>query len=243
MGKNDNEFEVEIDLKQIFYTVLDKLPLIILVSIICALAAFLGSKYLITPEYSSKSSVYIVNKANSDSVTTYQDTLSASNLANDFEEMIKTRIVLEEVVNSLGLNSSISDLSSRVSVNTADSARILYVSVRDKDPYDAKRTVDEIVKIAQEKSSDMMDINEIKLWDVGNINTRPVSPNVLKNVILAAAIAFVLALAVVLLRYFMDDTIKRPEDVEKVLDLSVLGVIPFENDTKKKKKKSKRKSS
>ena len=183
MGKNDNEFEVEIDLKQIFYTVLDKLPLIILVSIICALAAFLGSKYLITPEYSSKSSVYIVNKANSDSVTTYQDTLSASNLANDFEEMIKTRIVLEEVVNSLGLNSSISDLSSRVSVNTADSTRILYVSVRDKDPYDAKRTVDEIVKIAQEKSSDMMDINEIKLWDVGNINTRPVSPNILKNVI------------------------------------------------------------
>lgn len=242
MGKNDNEFEIEIDLKQIFYTVLDKLPVIILVSVICALAAFLGSKYLISPEYSSRSTVYIVNKANSDSATTYQDTLSASNLASDFEEMIKTRIVLEEVINSLGLDCSVSNLSSRVSVNTAGSARILYVSVNDKDPYDAKRTVDEIVKVAQEKSADMMDINEIKLWDVGNINSKPISPNVLKNVILAFAAAFILALGVVLFRYFLDDTFKKPEDVERVLGLSVLGVIPYDNDAKKKKK-SKRKSS
>lgn len=53
----------------------------------------------------------------------------------------------------------------------------------------------------------------------------PVSPNILQNVLLAAAAGLVLAVGVVLLLEYLDDTIKNVEDVERVMQLSAIGSI------------------
>lgn len=53
----------------------------------------------------------------------------------------------------------------------------------------------------------------------------PISPNILQNVLLAAAAGLVLAVGVVLLLEYLDDTIKSNEDVRRELNLSVLGNI------------------
>lgn len=237
------DYEIEINVKQIMYVILDKLAIIILFGIVCALAAFLYSKFYVTPQYSSKASIYISNKEDSTSVTTYSDTLSASNLAGDFEEMITTRKVLDEVVTDLNLDISVYGLASRVSVKSAESSsRILYITVKDSDPYEAKKIVDKIVEIAQKRSSDMMDIDNIMVWDDGSISTNPVSPNVRRNVMLAFLAAIVVATAIVLIRFATDDTFKHAEDVESKLGISVLGAIPFEADkTKKRSGKVRRK--
>ncbi len=236
------DYEIEIDIKQIFYVISDKIAIILLTGIIVALAAFLYTKFYVTPEYKSTASVYVINRVDSDSATTYQDTLSASNLANDFEEMIKTRKVMEEVIAELQIDTSVGSLSSRVSVSSPSGSRIIYITVLDEDPYEAKKIVDEIVTVAQKRSADMMQIESVKKWDEGSINTSPVSPNVKKNVLMAFLGSIVFAIVVVLMRYALDDTLKKPEDIEKKLGLSVLGAIPYEDKEKNgRKKKSHRK--
>ena len=234
--RNERDYEIEIDLKQIGYVILDKIEVVILIGIICASLTFLYSKFIVTPEYSSRATVYIENRVDSNSITTYQDTLSAANLAGDFEEMIKTRTVLEEVINSLSLDYSTAQLSSKVGISTADSSRVIYVAVTDTDPYEAKRILDELVTVAQNKSADMLNVDSIKIWDFGSINTNPISPNITKNVIIVFAAAVFVSIASILIKYALDDTFKRPEDVEKKLGLSVLGAIPYESGKKKKSK-------
>ena len=236
------DYEIEIDVKQIMYVILDKLAIIILFGIVCALVAFLYSKFYVTPQYTSKASIYIVNRADSASTTTYSDTLSASNLAGDFEEMITTRKVLDEVIAGLGLDCSVYNLASRVNVKpAASSSRILYITVTDTDPYEAKRIADGIVEVAQKRSGDMMDVENVNKWDEGSLSTHPISPNVRRNVMMAFLAAVVAAIAVVLIRYALDDTFKRTEDVERKLGISVLGAIPYESGKRKKAGKIKRK--
>ena len=61
------------------------------------------------------------------------------------------------------------------------------------------------------------------------------------NFIIGGVIGVFLMIAIVLVRFLMDDTVKTPEDVEKYLQLSTLAVIPLnegEPDGKKKKKKA-----
>lgn len=235
--RSERDYEAEIDLKQIMYVIMDKAKIIVLVGIIAALAMFLYSKFFIVPQYSSRATVYIVNKVNSDGTTTYQDTLSAGYLATDFEQMIKTRKVLEEVIANLGLKCSVGSLGSKVSVDVADSSRILYVTVTDSDPYEAKRIVKEMVSVARQNSSDMMDVGDVRIWDSGSVSNSPISPNIKKNVFLAFAASVFGAIAIILVRYALDDTFKRPEDVEKKLGLSVLGSIPYEVNKKKSRLK------
>ena len=57
----------------------------------------------------------------------------------------------------------------------------------------------------------------------------------------SSKIGFVLAAAIVVIRYLMDDTLHSPEDVEKYLELSVLGTLPLIEGEKVGRKSGKRK--
>ncbi len=55
--------------------------------------------------------------------------------------------------------------------------------------------------------------------------TEPISPNVLRNTLLAAVVGVFLAAGAILAREFLDDRLKSPDDIIRSLGLPVLGVI------------------
>ncbi len=85
-----------------------------------------------------------------------------------------------------------------------------------------------------------MDIEEVNVVEEGNVPQGKVSPNVLLNTLIGGILGGIVATLVVLIIYFLDDTIKTPDDVEKYLGLSVLGSIPLqEGETVARGKKKK----
>ena len=234
--------EIEIDLWEICLVLIHHLALIISVGIMVALGAFLFTQLLVTPTYESTTKIYILNKQENASVT-YSDIQLGTQLTKDYAELIQSRFVLEEVVQGMGLDLTYEQMKEKVSVTTPTDTRILAITVKDSDPVMAMKMANAIREAAAVHIMNVMDIQAVNVAETANMPMKKSSPSVLKNTFIGGLLGVFLIIAVVLVRYLMDDTVKTPEDVEKYLQLSTLAVIPLnegEADGKKKKKKVKR---
>ena len=234
--------EIEIDLWEICLVLIHNLALIISVGIMVALGAFLFTQLLVTPTYESTTKIYILNKQENASVT-YSDIQLGTQLTKDYAELIQSRFILEEVVQGMGLDLTYEQMKEKVSVTTPTDTRILAITVKDSDPVMAMKMANAIREAAAVHIMNVMDIQAVNVAETANMPMKKSSPSVLKNTFIGGLLGVFLIIAVVLVRYLMDDTVKTPEDVEKYLQLSTLAVIPLnegESEGKKKKKKVKR---
>lgn len=230
--------EMEIDLWEICLLLLHNLPLILSAGVLLALCLFLGTKLLIAPTYESTTRIYILNKQESSNIT-YSDLQLGTQLTADYAELIQSRFVLEEVIQVLGLDSDYAELSKRVSVTTPEDTRILSIAVTDTDPVRAMDTANAIREVAAVHITNVMDIEAVNVVETANMPMTKAGPATLRNTMIGAILGAFAVIAVIIVRFLMDDTIKTSEDVEKYLQLSVLAVIPLnegETDTKKKRK-------
>lgn len=231
--------EIEIDLKEIIQVLWRKAYVIFLSGIILALAVIIGTKLFVTPQYQSSTRLYVLARQNSETVTN-SDLQTSMLLTQDYAELIQSRTVTETVIAQLGLELKHEQLINKISVSTPDNTRILTITVRDSDPYLAKELADSIRDVASEHIQKVMEVEAVNVVDEANIPENPSSPNTMKNGLLAGIFGCVLAAAVVLVRFLMNDTISNSEDVEKYLNLSTLGMIPLADDETKPRKRMKR---
>lgn len=251
-NRDNRDDVIEIDLVELLGVVLHNLWLIIVSGVIVAAIALLASYFLLTPKYESVTKIYVINKSNADTMT-YSDLQAGSTLTKDYKELVKSRPVLEEVIAETGIDTELKDLEEQISVEIPTDTRIVSITVEDKDPYEA-RTIADSVRIAASKHIQaVMDTEAVNVVEEASLPTEKSSPHILKNTVIGYAIGLFLAIAIVVMKYIMDDTIKTPDDVEKYLGVSVLGSIPYsENDlsdkadmeeyekkVKKRKKKAK----
>lgn len=221
--------EIEIDLKDMLYLILDKIWIIIFATIICALFAAIGTKLLIEPKYQSTTKLYVINRQDVNKVTS-ADLATGSQLTKDFQILVKSRPVTEQVIAELNLNMSHEQLVSCIVVNTPEDSRVLEITVTYTDPYTAKALADALGNVSALKMVSILEMEKANIVEPGNVPFSPSSPNIVKNGILGGIVGGFLVIALFLILYFLDDSIKNSEDVEKHLGLTILGNIPLDDD-------------
>ncbi len=217
--------EVEIDLKEIMFLLLDRLIVILLVGVLAAGLAFLGTKFLITPKYQSTTSIYIMNQ-NDESKVNASDYTTSNFMTKDYEELITCPPVMEQVIADLDLDFSVGVLESMITIENKQDTRILYITVTDTDPARARQIADAVRATSAVKIKDIMKIEDVNTVSSANLSSSPVSPNVFKNMIIGAALGIIIAIAVIVIMHITDDTIKSPDEIEKYLGISTLATIP-----------------
>ncbi len=241
--RRENVDEIEIDLVEIFGLILHWLWLIGLSAIVCGIVGFVLSAFVLTPIYQSTTKIYILNRQNGDSLT-YTDTQLASQLTKDYEELVTSRTVLEEVISTFRLDEKYNSLAGRTSVSNTANTRIIAITVKDPDPVMAKNIANAIRDVAAKHIQAVMDIEAVNIVDEANLPDSPVTPSVPKWTVIAALLGGVFCAGMVILRYLLDDTIKTSDDIEKHLGLSTLALIPvIEDETEQAKKKTNRRVS
>lgn len=231
----DND-EITIDLAELFGVLLSKLHIILLAGIFMALVAFVGTKLLITPQYTSVTKVYVFNKQSDNTGTTMTDLQTGTLLTKDYMELAKSRPVLEQVIAVLNLDITPSELRDMISVETPADTRILSISVQNPDPKQAKEIADAVRESVCIQITDIMNVDTVNTVEDGNLPTSPSSPNVMKNLVLGGMLGVILAIGIIVLIHILNDTIKTPDDVERHLGLNVLANIPIAEGAKKSKK-------
>lgn len=220
---------LEIDLKEIFAVLMNRVWLILICGIVAGVIGFCYSSFFITPMYQSTTKVYILNKQNGDNVT-YSDLQMGTTLTKDYKELIKSRSVLETVIKNCELSEQYASLTHRVSVEPVSDTRIIAITVEDAKPETAQYLADEIRKVAAKHIEKVMDIEAVNVVDEANLPEHHASPSVSKWTILGFALGICACAGVVFLRHLLDDTIKTSDDVEKYLGLSTLAMIPIMED-------------
>ena len=240
-----NDDEVEIDLREIFYALKKKILLILMVALIggCIGAAY--TQFLMTPIYSSTSSMLVLSKETT--LTSLADLQLGASLTSDYTVLIESTPVLEQVIENLNLDMTAEQLRNTVTINNPTDTRILEITVDNADAALAKDIVDEIANVSSSYIGDKMEVIPPKIIEVGKIATVRTSPSVKKNTALGFLLGLVACAAVVVVYAVMDDTIKTEEDIEKYLGVSVLAKVPDRKDfvnmkgkNNKKKKKNHR---
>lgn len=249
MGKdNVQNDEVEIDIGHILSILWEKILVIIATGIIVGLAGFLVSKFLITPKYESETKLYVLNRAN-DSATTLSDVQLSTQLTKDYQILVTSAPVMNQVIKELGLNMKASELASTISVDTPSDTRVLQITVTSDDPKRAKDIADKVAQVSSKKICDIMKIEQVNVIEEGSISEEPAVDTVQKWTLIGLALGIVLSCAVIIIRAMLDDTVKTTEDVEKYFDLSTLAVIPISEEMddglgkNKKSRKTKKKRS
>lgn len=232
--------DIEIDVLELFHVLLNKFWIILLAGIIAGLAFIGGTILFITPQYESTTKMYVLSKQDNNTLT-QQDMQTSLSLTKDYAELIKSRTVTEGVIAQLNLDLTHEQLLSKMTVDSATDTRILSITVQDPDPYEACKIANAIRDVAANHIKNVMDIDAVNVVETANIPEQKSSPSISKNGIIGAFLGVLLSVAIILIAYLSNDTIKTQEDVERYLGLSTLGTIPLTTtDRKKKKKKQKR---
>ena len=170
------------------------------------------------------------------------DLQSSNYMTKDYMILVKSNPVLDKVIADLNLKMSTSELAGKISVSTPTDTRILTIAVNDKDPMMAKKIADAVREASKAQIQSVMGIETVNTVEDAKLPESPISPNTKMNILIGFALGFIIAVAVIIIRFMLDDTIKAQEDVEKYLGLSVLGLIPELETTDNKKKKKKKKN-
>ncbi len=241
---NDDGDVIEIDILELFGVVLSKIWIVIISAIVLGVATYLVCTFLIIPKYESTTKIYVINRQNSESLT-YSDLQSGTQLTKDYQELVTSRPVLEEVKAELGLDRDNDSFKKSITVSVPTDTRIVSITAEDTDPYMARAIADSVRTSAAEHIANVMNTEAVNVVEEANLPTEISSPKIIRNTVIGAVLGAFLAVVIIVIIYIMDDTIKNPDDVEKYLNLSVLGSIPVldedlvKNSTGKGKKKKK----
>lgn len=220
------EEEEEIDLLELFSLLWNNILPLIALAVGAGILALLVCKFLITPQYTASIDL-IVNTRQDNSATVTNDNInSAKSLASTYAVVIKSNLVLDEVIQTLGLDMTYKELAQTISVESVNSTQIMEITVKNADPALAGKIVEAIATIAPDMIVDTVEAGSCKIVSKVDINEKPVSPNTKRDVALAMVAAFVLAYGILVLNHLLHNYIEDDEDVQKQLDLPVLGLIP-----------------
>lgn len=236
----EEQNELEIDLTELLFIIRRKLWIVILSAVLFGAAALFGTKFLITPQYTSSSSLLVLTKETT--LSSLADLQMGSQLTNDYRVLILSRPVLQKVVDNLELEYDYKRLKSKVSISNPSDTRILIISVEDENPKQACTIVDELAEVSSAYIGDKMEVIPPKIIESGEVDEDPTSPNILKNTAVGIFLGLVISIGVIVIIAILDDTIKSEEDIEKYLNVTNLASIPDRKDYINKKSKKAKKS-
>ncbi|HFU4433221.1 TPA: YveK family protein [Streptococcus suis] len=221
---------IEIDILLLLKTIWRKKIFILLLGLLGAGLAFAYSSFLVTPQYDSTTRIYVVGQhAEAGAGLTNQDLQAGSYLVKDYKEIILSQDVLTQVATELNLNGN---LKEKISVSIPVDTRIVSISVRDADPNEAARIANSLRTFASQKIIEVTKVSDVTTLEEAVPAEEPSTPNTKRNILLGLLAGSILATGLVLVMEILDDRVKRPQDIEEVMGLTLLGVVP---DSKKLK--------
>ena len=222
--------KIEIDVVQMLKVLWKRKLIIALVAIVTGAVAFGYSSFVVKPQFTSTTRIYVVNRNQGDKPgLTNQDLQAGSYLVKDYREIILSQDVLEKVVAEQGLSFDAKSLAKKVQVTVPADTRIVSISVRDGNPEEASRIANALREVAAQKIISVTKVSDVTTLEEARPALSPSSPNIRRNTIFGVGAGASIVILLALLVEILDDRVKRPEDIEETMNLVLLGVIPSTN--------------
>ncbi len=221
--------EVEIDLKEILFLLLNNWKSIFLAMLVGAVLLGTFHTFLLHPSYEAEAELYITN---TDSMITFSDIQLSAALTDDYAQIIKSRTVLKQVIKELLLDLDYDELRDLIDVNNPDSTHIIEIRVTCDDLELSRNIANALLNISIRQIYKIIGSSEPTVIDYSEAKAvTDVTPSLYLYMLIGALIGAVLVCAVLIVRMMMNTTMKSEEDVEKYLHLPILAAVPYYRET------------
>jgi len=182
------------------------------------------------PKYSTYTTLVLVKNENSSKETISEsidqnDITLNQKLVSTYRQIIKSKLVLNQVIENLGLEYDYKELSDEVSVTSEENTEILRITVIDVNPQRATDIANEIASVFDREVSKIYNISNVSVIDKAEVSTVPSNINVIRDFILALLCGFVFGSAVIFVIFYFDDTLREVDSAENDLGLPIIGKV------------------
>ena len=147
-------------------------------------------------------------------------------MVKDYREIILSQDVLEKVVSDLKLDLTPKGLANKIKVKVPVDTRIVSISVNDRVPEEASRIANSLREVAAQKIISITRVSDVTTLEEARPAISPSSPNIKRNTLIGFFVGLIAISVTVLLLELVDTRVKRPEDIEDALQMTLLGVVP-----------------
>lgn len=227
MDKTELNDEVQIDLSELFKLIKKHLKLIIIFMLVGVIIASSYTTFMVEKKYSSQGTVLLKAKVVDGTIDSTQLNSNNSMIAN-YIKLLQGNNIQDKIAKNLDISAGV--VRSALKISNTQDTQIIEIGAITTNPGLSKRIVDETISVFTDTVKEMLDISNIIIVDNAEINTSAVSPSIKKNMLLGAIAGMVISLGYILLTYLLDSKIKNGETAEQVLNLPVLGAVPYFED-------------
>ncbi len=226
----------ELDIIELLYALKNKIKYIIATVVVFALVGLIYSQFLVTPMYKS-STTFVLSKSkdsttqsdnnstNNEAITQNDITLN-SKLVSTYSEIIKSKTIAKEVINSLGIDMTVNEFIKNVSVTSKADTELIEITVSNEDGKLAADIANSLTEVFREKVNDIYKIDNLSVIDIAETSYIPYNIGTVKNIVLFAIVGLVLSCGVIFIIVYFDDTVKDEKDIEALLSIPVIASIP-----------------
>lgn len=231
----------EINLKELLSYFISKIWIVFITFGLLVMFSVANTKFIKVPLYNSSTTIVLtINNENELNTSITQNDITINQkLVATYRQIIKSRRVLDKVIENLELDMEASTLSKKVSVTNETDTELLKITVSDEDPELAAMIADEIAKVFSEDIVDIYNIKNVSIIDKALEAENPYNIKLVKDAIIFGMLGIVLGLGIIFIMFYFDTTIKNSEEIEEKIGLPVLGVVPAIDNGKKLKARRK----
>lgn len=225
----------EINIKDFFVYLKHYIVAFIVVIVIAVVGVAVYEMNFKVPIYQARTTVVIAKSDSADnSAATLNDVNMSQKLATTYSEIAKSELVLNQVIENLNLNVGVKSLSKNITIKPVDDTSILSITVSNSDAEQAAVIANEIAKVFSDEVKEIYKVENVKQLSVAVVPEAPSNNTLTRDLILVVVISAIGVTGFAFLRFYLDDTVKYSEDIEKAIGLPVTGRIS-KGDTKSKR--------
>lgn len=226
-----NDQNTSIDLNEVFQIIKKRKHIIIWITLISTILTAAVTVFFIKPTYQASESV-IVSKQDTGTQAAaaynYNDVLMYQNLLKTYAAIAQNKSVAQKTIDNLNLNMKPGALLGQVKVTPRQNTQIMDISVTSKNPEEAYKIAKEFTDDFIKRANELLPTGSITVLQEAELPLSPIKPSLKLNVSIAFILGLMTSLGIIFFIEYSDNTIKTEKDVEKILEIPVIGIIPLE---------------
>ncbi|WP_305926889.1 YveK family protein [Bacillus mycoides] len=219
--------EETISLKELFYILKKRLAMILVIAFGAAIVSAIISFFFMTPIYQSSTQILVNQKKQEGAMIQAGEIQTNIQLTNTYKVIIKSPVVLDQVNEKLHLNMTAQALTEKINVANEKDSQVISVTAEDKDPKLARDIANATADVFKGEVAKIMNVDNVTVLSKAEVveNQSPIKPRPMLNVAIAFVVGLMASVGLAFLLEYLDNTVKKEEDVESLLGLPVLGIV------------------
>jgi len=219
--------EETISLRELFQTLRKRMWLIVAITVIATMTSGIVSYFVLTPIYQASTQLLVNQAKNDQPIYNISEIQTNLQLINTYNVIMKSPAILDIVKSELDLDMPVEELNKKINVTSEKDSQVVNVTVEDADPHMAADIANTVASVFQREIVKIMNVDNVNILAKAEVKEQPVpvKPKPLLNMAIAFVVGMMTGVGLAFLLEYLDNTIKNEQDVEKLLQLPVLGSV------------------